>query len=298
MSGLRLPLKSALRKTTTPSSVRSMWHRIDARGRTRPHVTSVRSKLVSLTAVVAVGFVVAVAWSKTAGTWARSPSVAAHADPSAKVPIRPKASKALNAPREGEETASLSARDEPAQPAPQKAAPPTPAMGSSTPVPPPWLVPSSSETWRRFAAEGKNDQAYAVLGPAGIASQSQSAPVADLFALADVARLSGHPADAVDPLQRIVTDHGSDSRAPLAALTLGRVRLRSLAMPAAAARSLEKAIALGVPEQLAEETHALLIEALSRMGDKERARAEYDRFRARFPASAWLADLQKWVSDR
>jgi hypothetical protein len=282
MTGLRFPLKTALRKTTTPSSVRSMWHRIDARGRTRSHVPSVRSRLVSLTAVVAVGFVVAVAWSKTVGQWARSPSAAAHADSTVQVLLRPKASKTLNLPT---------------QASPQKAVAPAPAVGSPSPAP---LVaaPSPGETWRRFAAEGKNDQAYAVLGQAGIASESESASVADLFALADVARLSGHPADAVDPLQRIVADHSNDGRAPLAALTLGRVRLRSLAMPAAAAQSLEKAIALGIPVQLAEETHGLLIESLSRMGDRERARTEYERFRARFPASPWSADLQKWVSDR
>ncbi len=297
MTGLRLPLKKALRKTTTPSSVRSMWHRIDARGRTRSRVTSVRSKLVSLTAVVAVGFVVAVAWSKTVGPWARSPSVAAHADPAVQVLLRPKASKTLNLATDKETTASPPMRDEPTQASPQQAVAPAPAVGPSSPAP---LVtaPTPGETWRRFAAEGKNDQAYAVLGRAGIASESESASVADLFALADVARLSGHPADAVDPLQRIVADHSNDSRAPLAALTLGRVRLRSLAMPAAAAQSLEKAIALGVPVQLSEETHELLIESLSRMGDRARARLEYERFRARFPASTWSADLQKWVSDR
>ncbi len=295
MTGLRVPLKNALRQTTTPSSVRSMWHRIDARGRTRSSVPSVRSKLVSLIAVIAVGLVVAVAWSKTAGQWARSPSVAVHPAPTATFPVRPKAGTTLN-PSTEETTASLPMREEPPQPAPQKKVASTPAMGSS---PAPSLpAPSPSETWRRFAAEGKNEQAYAVLGRVGIASESESAPVADLFALADVARLSGHPADAVDPLQRIVADHSSDSRAPLAALTLGRVRLRSLGMPAAAAESFAKAIALGVPVQLVEETQALLVESLSKMGDRERARAEYERFRARFPASTWSADLQKWVSDR
>jgi transmembrane sensor len=200
-------------------------------------------------------------------------------------------------PTNKETTASLPMRDEPTQASPQQAVAPAPA-GAPFSLAPLVTAPSPGETWRRFAAEGKNDQAYAVLGRAGIASESESAPVADLFALADVARLSGHPADAVDPLRRIVADHSNDSRAALAALTLGRVRLRSLAMPAAAAQSLEKAIALGVPVQLAEETHGLLIESLSRMGEREHARAEYERFRARFPASTWSGDLQKWVSDR
>jgi len=298
MTGLRLPLKTALRKTTTPTSVRSMWHRIDARERTRSRVPSVRSKLVSLIAVVTVGFVVAVAWSKTVGQRARSSSVAAHADPTGHVLLRPKAGKTLDLSTDQEATASLPMRDEPGQASPQKAVAPAPVLLGSSSAAPLVAAPRRGETWRHFAAEGKNDQAYAALGRAGIASESESASVADLFALADVARLSGHPADAIDPLQRIVADHSSDSRAPLAALTLGRVRLRSLAMPAAAAESLEKAIALGVPVPLAEETQALLIESLSRTGEREHARAEYERFRARFPASPWSADLQKWVSDR
>ncbi len=296
MTGLRVPVKDALRKTTTPSSVRSMWHRIDARGRIRSRVPSVRSKLVSITAVVAVGFVVAVAWSKTSGPWSRSPSVASPAGPPAKNPIRAKGGAIIN-PSQQAATPAMPMRDDPAQSGPQGALATGPAIGSPSPslsLP----SPSPGETWRRFAAEGKNAQAYAVLGRAGIASESESASVGDLFALADVARLSGHPADAVDPLERIVAQHSVDSRASLAALTLGRIRLRSLAMPGAAVQSLDKAIALGVPAQLCEETYALLVESLSRMGNRDRARAEYERFHARFPASAWSADLQKWTSDR
>jgi hypothetical protein len=294
VTGLRVPVKHALRKTTTPSSVRSMWHRIDARGRIRPRAPSVRSKLVSITAVVAVGFVVAVAWSKTGGPWARSPSVAPDASPPAKIPIQRKVGAIIN-PSEQAATPSIPMRDDPAQSGPQEAIASGPATGSPSPSLP---SPSPGETWRRFAAEGRNAQAYALLGRAGIASESESASVGDLFALADVARLSGHPADAVDPLERIVAEHSADSRAPLAALTLGRIRLRSLAMPGAAVQSLGKAIALGVPAPLSEETYALLIESLSRMGDRDRARAEYERFHARFPDSTWSADLQKWTSDR
>jgi transmembrane sensor len=154
------------------------------------------------------------------------------------------------------------------------------------------------EPWRAFAAQGKNDKAYAELGPNGIALKSKSASVEDLFDLADVARLSGHPAEALDPLQRIVLEHAKDARAPLAALTAGRIQLRSLLMPALAARSLEKAIALGVPTGLGEDTYALLVEALSRSGDEHRARAAYETFSARFPASSRSAELRTWVRDR
>jgi transmembrane sensor len=121
--------------------------------------------------------------------------------------------------------------------------------------------------------------------------------VEDLFALADVARLSGHAQEAVSPLDRIVAEHSSDPRAPLAALTLGRIQLRSLGMPAASARSVQRALALGVPEGLADDAQGLLIESLSRAGDAEGARAAYARFLARSPGSPRAAELRKWVRD-
>jgi transmembrane sensor len=157
--------------------------------------------------------------------------------------------------------------------------------------------PHVGETWRELAAMGKNDKAYVELGPDGIASKAKGASIDDLFTLADVARLSGHAVEAVDPLQRIVTEHPSDGRASLAALTLGRIQLRSLGMSTAAARSLEKAIALGVPSGLSEDTQALLIEALSRAGERGRARAAYAEFTARFPESQKSAELSVWVRE-
>jgi len=183
--------------------------------------------------------------------------------------------------------------------------------GLAAPNPAGWPVPGVAasadgqkttahvdEAWRTFAAQGKNDRAYAELGPNGIAQKSRSSSVEDLFALADVARLSGHPTEALDPLQRIVAEHSNDARASLAALTAGRIQLRSLLMPALAAKTLEKALALGVPTGLAEDTYALLIEALSRSGNQQRARAAYETFSARFPGSARSAELMTWVRDR
>lgn len=158
---------------------------------------------------------------------------------------------------------------------------------------------SGDDGWRALAALGHNDKAYVELGPNGIAAKSVSASAEDLFTLADVARLSGHPAEAVDPLQRLVMEHATDPRAPLAALTLGRIQLRSLGMPAAAARSLDRAMELGIPGGLAEDTCALRIEALSRAGaktrDNSRARAAYEEFVARFPKSQRSAELKAWI---
>jgi transmembrane sensor len=176
---------------------------------------------------------------------------------------------------------------------PEPASPGRPRIGSSSAA----ASSTPNARWRQLAAQGDHDKAYAELGRGGIALESRTAAVEDLFSLSDVARLSGHAEAAVDPLQRIVADHANDPRAPLAALTLGRIQLRSLARPAAAARSLEQAIALGVPSGIAEEAYALLIESLSKAGDTGGVRAAYARFVARFPESRRAETLRRWVHD-
>jgi transmembrane sensor len=177
-----------------------------------------------------------------------------------------------------------------------------PAAPSSSPpvrghvVDPASATPSiPSPKWRELAARGEHSQAYSVLGREGIAAEAKAATVEDLFALADVARLSGHPADAVGPLRRIVDDHGSDPRAALAALTLGRIELKSLGRPVEASAALRRAFALGVPRGLAEDAYGLLVEAAARSGDRAGARAAYEQYAAQFPHGSRLRELEGWV---
>jgi transmembrane sensor len=157
-------------------------------------------------------------------------------------------------------------------------------------------VRQSDATWRELAARGANADAYAELGHDGVARAARSASVDELFALADVARLSGHPEEAVAPLERVLASQG-EARAPIAALTLGRIQLRSLRTPALAARTLEHALELGVPSDLAEEANALLIESLSRAGEPDAARNAFTQFVARFPRSERLGELPQWLRD-
>jgi transmembrane sensor len=176
---------------------------------------------------------------------------------------------------------------EPARAASAPPAPPAPPSRAGTASP--------SPAWHELAARGANDAAYATLGQGGVASAARSASVDELFALADVARLSGHAAEAVDPLRRIIDDHPHDARAPLAALALGRIQLRSLAMPGAAARTVARAIDLGVPADLAEDASALHVEALARAGKHAAARAEYARFIERFGVGPRTDELGRWI---
>jgi transmembrane sensor len=149
--------------------------------------------------------------------------------------------------------------------------------------------------WRSFAQRGDNAEAYATLGPAGIASATQVASVDDLLALADVARLSGHPAEAVAPLTRVVSEHANDPRTPLAAFTLGRVQLDVVGHPAEAASAFAQAIALGLPQSLEEDAYARLVQARARAGDAAGARAAAHEYEQRFPSGKRLNEVREWT---
>ena len=122
--------------------------------------------------------------------------------------------------------------------------------------------------WRELARNGRHREAFATLGAQGIRREAKRLGIADLFALADVARLSGHPADAVGPLQRIIDGFPSDPQAPLAAFALGRLELDDLGRPQAAAAAFSRALEMGAPDSLRDNVRARLEEAHARMRPK------------------------------
>ena len=139
---------------------------------------------------------------------------------------------------------------------------------------------ATESPWHPLAKKGEYGAAYEALGQEGVARETKRATTAsELMQVADVARLSGHPKDAVAPLQRVVTEHHGDPSAPQAAFTLGKVQLDALGQPAAAAAAFEKAIALGLPMALREDAFARRVEAYSKAGNvagAKTARAAYD----------------------
>lgn len=148
--------------------------------------------------------------------------------------------------------------------------------------------------WRDLASNGSYRDAFDALGDGGMAAASAGAPVDDLFVLVDVARLSGHPADALAPLRRILRDHANDPRAPLAAFTLGRVQLDSLGDARAAADAFERAIALGIGDGLREDAHLRRVEALGRAGDTAAASRAARAYVASYPNGE--AKVRKWLA--
>jgi transmembrane sensor len=148
--------------------------------------------------------------------------------------------------------------------------------------------------WRTLAREQAYDQAYNALGSSTVATETARVESAeDLMTLADVARLSGHPSEAVAPLQRLLSTHGSDSNAPLAAFELGRIQLSSLRNPVAAAAAFERALSLGAPRSLEENAYVLLVDARVRAGDRAGAQDAANRYRERFANGARSADVQR-----
>ena len=159
-------------------------------------------------------------------------------------------------------------------------------------------LPASASSWRELARRGRHDEAFAALGSAGIRRESRRLGVQDLFALADVARLSGHPADAEAPLARILADHVSDPQASLAAFALGRLELDTLGRPDRAAGALARALSLGIPQSLREDVRARLVEAYSRAGNHPAAAAAAKDYLREFPSGRYASTIESQAAAR
>jgi transmembrane sensor len=135
-------------------------------------------------------------------------------------------------------------------------------------------------------ASGSPQERYAALGPRGIARETASATsIETLLQLADIARLSGHPQEAVAPLTRALEAFRSSPQAALAAFTLGRVQLDQLDLARPAAGAFERAIALRLPRALLPDCYRRLAEAYGRAGDAEASARAGERLRALFAGS-------------
>jgi len=158
--------------------------------------------------------------------------------------------------------------------------------------------PASAKAWRELARDGHHGAAFAALGSDGLRREAKRLGVDDLLALADVARLSGHPAEAVRPLERILAEFAGDAQAPLAAFALGRLELDALGRPQAAAAALMRALALGVPQSLREDVRARLVEAHARAGDLGAARQAAAAYADEFPGGRHARAIEGWLRAR
>lgn len=179
-----------------------------------------------------------------------------------------------------------------------EAAPPAAEPEEAAPAQPTGAVERSrqqSPRWRDLARRGRYDDAWEVLGSSGLSRESRGASTEQLLELADVARLSGHPEDAVAPLERLLREHPGDGRAGLAAFTLGVVHMDQRAAPERAAGAFEQALELGLPAPLREDALARLAEARGRAGDFAGARRAAKRYLEHHPDGERAPDVARWL---
>jgi transmembrane sensor len=157
-------------------------------------------------------------------------------------------------------------------------------------------VAPSPEGWRELARTGKHGGAYELLAPRNFRDVGDDP--SDLLLASDAARLSRHPAQAVELLRRLLARHERDPRAPSAAFTLGWLLLNELNRPREAASAFARAEALAPRGNLAEDAIARAVEAWYRAGDLTRASAEVARYRKGHPNGRHLAMLERLVGTR
>jgi transmembrane sensor len=171
---------------------------------------------------------------------------------------------------------------------------PTKHQGTEPEAPP--VPPESSssaperERFLSHARRGEYQAAYALLAenPDAVGSSPE-----DLMLAADAARLSGHPEQATSYLRRLTREHARDSRAPLAAFTLGRILMSQLSRPAQAADAFALARRLQPEGALSEDALAREAEAAFLAGDRARSASLTKQYAAHYPNGRHLSAMQK-----
>ncbi len=115
----------------------------------------------------------------------------------------------------------------------------------------------------------------------------------DLMMAADAARLSNHPSQAVGYLQRITKEHARDSRAPLAAFTLGRIYMNQLGQSASAARAFALVRQLAPAGALVQDALAREAEALEQAGQHAAAKQVAEEYLRQYPSGRRSAKLRQ-----
>ena len=146
--------------------------------------------------------------------------------------------------------------------------------------------------WQDLAEDGRYDDAYEAMQGAVV----RPVDTAELMLAADVARLSGHPRQATEFLERVVAVRG-DPRALLAAFTLGRILQRELDEPRRAAEAFHVAWSLAPSGSLAEDALAHEAECWARAGVEDAAKARAEQYLRQYPDGRRAAAMRRWVPD-
>jgi len=163
------------------------------------------------------------------------------------------------------------------------AAPRTDDAGAARPAAPVAPRFRLSREFRAAVASGRYADAYAELGPDGLARAAKWAAPTDLFEVAQVARWTGHTREAASAFEALAARYPDDGRAGVSALELGRLRMNDLADPAGAVSAFHQAMLLAPNDAFREDASARRVQALETSGDLAACATARDEYLAAYP---------------
>lgn len=164
-------------------------------------------------------------------------------------------------------------------------------------LPEPMPEPVSAEpvvpaAWQHLADEGKYAEAFASLeATGGFDAALHDATADQLMSLVDVARATGQRERAVLALRRIVSEHGADPNAPVAAWMLGNELAKAHDL-GSAEQAFAMYRALSPNGDFAEDALARQIDMAMEQGNQDHARRLAEQYLKEFPDGPRTADIQ------
>lgn len=119
-------------------------------------------------------------------------------------------------------------------------------------------------------------------------------PSDSLFEAAQKARVDGRLAEAARLFDDVRRKHRADPHAALAAFELGRLRLDALGDPGGAAEAFSDALVLGPGSALAEDAAARRVEALGKLGDRERCAVAREAYLRQYPSGVYARAMVRF----
>ncbi len=147
---------------------------------------------------------------------------------------------------------------------------------------------AAKRAWKQLAKDGKMAAAYEAMK-----SDEAPADVRELMLAADVARLTGHPKEAVGYLETVVDKNKSDPNAVLAAFTLGRILERELGEYSRCADAFRAARQLAPSGSLAEDALAHEAECRESAGQHDKAKTLAKDYVERHPDGRKISRMRR-----
>lgn len=153
------------------------------------------------------------------------------------------------------------------------------------------------DTWRELIAAGRLVDALRAAERTGFGRACQTATERELVALADTARLSGHSARAIEALGTLRRRFAGSREATTAAFSLGRIAFEQRGAYGEAVRWFGTYLDEAPNGPLMGDAVGRLMEARSRQGDRQGARADAERYLRRFPEGPYAAEARGILSE-